>query len=160
MRYGPLTAIVDGIAVVDTDALHLRITPEGFTHHRGSIAIADTIFWNDVAGIELGLPASKFPHPGVLATAGNALLTLLSGQVGEVHSEESSITVSLTGGGDLEFPVNHSVGGYWKRAVANAETLLNGFIAHPEQRSLLTHSEQVIYRYAKSTRWSVQFRSE
>lgn len=160
MHYGPLTAIAGGIAVAPIDALHLRITPEGVTHHRGSTAIAETIPWRDVTRIELGLSASRFPYPGALATAGNALLTLLSGQVEDVHYEESSIAVSLTGGERLELPVNHAVGGYWKRSVTNAGILLNGFITQPEQRSLLAYPEQIIQRYANATRWRAQLRSD
>ena len=158
MHYGPLTAITGGIAVAPIDALHLRITPEGVTHHRGATAIAEAIPWRDVTGLELGLPASRFPHPGVLAILGNSLLTLLSGQVEAAHYEESSITVHLTGGEHLELPVNHAVGGYWKRSVTNARILLNGFITQPEQRSLLAHPERIIQRYANATRWRAQIR--
>lgn len=95
MHYGPLTAITGGIAVASNDALHLRITPEGVTHHRGATVISETIPWSDIIGIEVNLPSSWFPWPGALATTGYALVTLLSGQVEDVHSEESSITVSL-----------------------------------------------------------------
>lgn len=160
MHYGPLTAITGGIAVASNDALHLRITPEGVTHHRGATVISETIPWSDIIGIEVNLPSSWFPWPGALATTGYALVTLLSGQVENVHSEESSITVSLADDKHLELPVNHAVGGYWKRAVTNAGILLNGFIAKPEQRSLLAHPEQVIHRYANATRWRTRLTSE
>lgn len=104
MHYGPLTAITGGIAVASNDALHLRITPEGVTHHRGATVISETIPWSDIIGIEVNLPSSWFPWPGALATTGYALVTLLSGQVEDVHSEESSITVSLADDKHLELP--------------------------------------------------------
>lgn len=152
MKYGPLHAITDGITVACAVDLHLRVTQKGVTHHRGTTPL-QSFHWGDMTGVELRLPTSRFPHPGALATAGYALLTLLSQQVESPDYEESTIMITLNDGSTQRLPVNHPVGGYWKPAAVNAEALLRQLIKHPERRGLLAHSEQIIHRYANATRW-------
>lgn len=123
MKYGPLHTITNGITVASPTDLHLRATQRGV------------------------------PYPGALATAGYALLTLLSQQVESPGHEESTLLVALKDGSAQRLPVNHSDGGYWKPAVVNAEALLHQMIKHPERRGLLAHPEHIIRRYANATRW-------
>lgn len=160
MKHGPLSATTDGLAVGSVDDLHVRITPSGVRHHRGTTPLAETIPWGDITGFELGLPTSVLPFPGALALAGYALLTLLSQQVDDVRNEECTIVVNLADGERRELSVHPAIGGYPKRAVANAEAALHQFIERPDQRMLLAHPEQIIQRYSRATRWRPRLASD
>jgi len=160
VKYGPLSATADGLAVASVDDLHVRFTPSGVSHHRGSTPLAETIPWSDVTGIELTVPTSFVPYPGAFAVAGHALLTLLSQQVDDVRTEECTIAVTLVHGERREVPVTPAIGGYWKRAVTNAEVVLCQLIDRPDQRMLLAHPEQIVQRYARATRWRLRLASD
>ncbi len=155
VKYGPLHAVEDGIAVAPPVYLHVRATVAGLAHHRGA-ELLEVIMWGEITSIQLGLPSSRFPYPGTLATAGYALLTFLSQQAETPEYAESTITVNLVDGEVRELAVNHTLGGYWKNAVATAELLLTRLIEQPQERAVLKHPEQVVQRYANAVRWRLR----
>lgn len=152
MRYGPLTATADGVAVGPAEGVHLLVAQEGALHRRGSTPLADIMPWEGIARIELGFPASWFPYPGSLATVGYALLALVSQQADEVRYGESTLAVTSVDGDRRELTVNHAIGGYGTRALAQAALLLDRLIAEPGQRASLTQPEQLVQRYADAVR--------
>lgn len=155
MRHGPLHTVPGGLAVAAPTGLHLRLTTAAVTHQRGEEQLR-AFRWGDVSSISVRLPGSWFPYPGAAATAGYALLTLLSQQVEAPEAEQSDVRVILRDGTIHDVPLDHAVGGYWRRAIANAEKLIAQFIGSEAKRALLDHPEQVIRRYIASTRWNVR----
>lgn len=157
MKHGPLHAVPGGLAVAPPAGLHVQLTPAEITHRRGAEQLA-VFAWDQVESIRLALPVSRFPAPRALALSGYTVLTLLSGQAEGPAEDESTgrVTIATTDAAPTALRVQHALGGYWTRAVTHAQTLIDGLVAHPERRSLLARSDEIVRRYARATRWGVR----
>ncbi|WP_091232976.1 hypothetical protein [Microbacterium sp. 3J1] len=142
-RYGPLIAVPGALAVGDPGRSHLRLTPDALliregTDNRGIIP------WTQVQRVVLDVPTTRFRLPGLLSTLVLGALTFLALSDLGVDPDDGAVDMLVDGQSTTAPLSRHHVGGYWAPTVDGAHRLLQHLIDNPEQRSLLSHPEQLI----------------
>lgn len=152
-RYGPLIAVPGALAVGDPGRHHLRLMPEALVIRDG-VTSQDIVSWDGITAITLDVPTTRFRLPGLVGTVllGAATAVLLADL--EAGPDDGSVTIVIDGDAGTLPLSRHHVGGYWGPTVDGAQLLLAHLIAHPQQRALLKHPEQLIDIAARLARKS------
>ena len=68
-------------------------------------------------------------------------------------SDDGALTVGTTGGETFELTLSrHHVGGYWRRAVTPAHSLLDQVVRDPDTRTLLSRPDALLAATTKAAR--------
>lgn len=153
-RYGPLIAVPGALAVGDPGRHHLRLMPEAVVIRDG-VASQDIVSWDGITAITMDVPTTRFRLPGLVGTVLLGAVTAVVLADLDAGPEDGEVTIVVDGEAGTLPLSRHHVGGYWGPTVDGAHRLLAHLIAHPQQRALLAHPEQLIDIAAQLARQSV-----
>lgn len=154
-RYGPLLAVPGALAVGDPGRHHLRLTPDAVVLRNGA-ENRGIIPWDRVDRIELDVPTTRFPLPGLVGTIVLGMLSAIALSDLGVEPDDGTLTITVVGEAQRSPLSRHHVGGYWKPTVDGAHRLLDQLVAVPEQRALLARPEALVDVSAKLARSTAQ----
>lgn len=156
-RRGPLTALEGdepAVAIGDTAARHVRLSPDGLSRHVGDPR-SQFVPWTQVHSVTVDPPATWWPYPAVSDMAA----ALLGGVAGGLETGEAAetptflVVITTLDGQRLEWrATQHYLSGY-RRGDAQATTRLVEYLtARGEARLLLARPAELIDRISALTR--------
>ena len=161
-RRGPLTALEGAepsVAIGDTAARHVRLSPEGLSRHIGEPRL-QFVPWTRVHAVTADPPGSWWPYPAVTDMAAALLGGVAGGlEAGDAAETPTFVVVITTLEGErLEWrATQHHLSGY-RRGDAQATTRLVEYLtARGEARMLLARPAELIDRISALTRIGPQF---
>jgi hypothetical protein len=153
-RLGPLTAIggvEPALAIADVASRHVRLTAASVTRHLGETAL-DVVPWDDVAGLALHLPTTRWPHPLLPEHLLPILVGVLGGGAPASESPPLSVEIATAEGVRSWALESHYTAGYRRGDAQRAVRLLDHLTSTPSSRALLSHPLELLSRLSAIAR--------
>ena len=145
---------VDGrrLVVGRPGGLHVGICPRGVSHmlDKEEVAMVD---WDDISSMRLDVATTRFKLKGYIYEAALLGASLLIGDSIGADADDGKLVVEYRNGSSRVFAFNpHQVGGYPKRSVEVADSMLRRFTSEPGFRNLLNHPTELV-RISRGAAW-------
>ncbi|MBB2975800.1 hypothetical protein FHX49_001367 [Microbacterium endophyticum] len=150
-RFGPLSTSPEGLILGDPGRKHLLLTPPGVSY-RAHAAPSQFFAWNDIEGIVIELPTSRFRFPALVVGVISWSIAFSSGESVNMNPNDGAVTIFSRGHEALLDVGRHHVGGYWRTSIVAAQRLCDRFIAESPSRELLNHPEELLRAVIASAR--------
>lgn len=150
-RYGLIHAVGEGILLGDPTRRHLLLMSESLQHREGN----DTLHrfrWDDLQGVAVNVPTTRFRFPGFLAGVVSAAVILIAQGDPNLGPEAGAVEVRVDSASHV-LPVDrHYLGSYWAPAVRGVQLMLNRLVSDPSSRVLLDHPDRLLRAVALAAR--------
>lgn len=156
-RRGPLTALEGAepfLAIGDTAARHVRLSPEGLSRHIGEPR-SQFVPWTQVHAVAVEPPGSWWPYPAISDMAA----ALLGGVAGGLETGDAAetptflVVITTLEGERLGWrATQHYLSGYRRRDAQATTRLVEYLAARSEARMLLARPAELIDRVSALTR--------
>lgn len=161
-RRGPLTALEGAepaVAIGDTTARHVRLTPDGLARHIGE-SRSQFVSWAQVHSLTVAPPSTWWPYPAISDMAAALLGGVAGGlEVGEAAETPTFLVVMTTLDGQRQEwrATQHYLSGYRRGDAQATSRLVEYLAARGEARVLLARPADLIDRISAVTRIGPQF---
>lgn len=149
-RFGLMQATADGVVLGNRWKTHLLLSRDGISRRLGTGAL-EAFSWEEIEGITLHVPTSRFRFPGVARTI-SVPLRLLNLEMWDLEPPAGAVSVTA-GGEQYRLDVDrHHFGDYWGPQIIAAQGMLDRLLSDPEARELLDDPGRMLDSLAHMTK--------
>ncbi|KJQ52723.1 hypothetical protein [Microbacterium sp. SA39] len=146
-----MQATADGVVLGNRWKTHLLLSRDGISRRLG-VGALEAFAWEEIEGITLHVPTSRFRFPGVAARAISVPVRLLNLEMWDLEPPSGAVDVTA-GGEQYRLDIDrHHFGGYWHLQIIATQQMLDRLLADPGMRELLDDPGRMLDSVARMTR--------